>query len=442
MATAGRLALRHDAPLTWHSRHAPLSLSAPRGTWRERAARHRECLGLPAPARAGRDRAASGGPCRPGQDAAVVAAGAEQEAPPRSFALLPEPEEVGEGEDGQWWGSVMRVDLALYLQSRNAQLSASARECSVSNPDLENTSVWSIVCEALALERSALRRGNPASAWPDTMRCVDDSLSQAKAEHLQQQLEFWISALEEALFRGDAVTSDALRALPVGVLLRQLLADLRIALGDVMGACEALVRAVSTGPGLADPFGLPLLVGWEDLLDCGYCRAQQCARFGRIALLAAHQAVSAGGKTAAMARQGAASARRHLLDARRLYDAEYATHSRMSTGCWHDTERWCLVLRCARLGSTALLAEACHLCGRSTEAETALAEALHEAGKLWGHAAATPRLKRLLAAEQRLWASGSLGPMVARASEPPGCHHDLPSGGADDGPGARQLVHA
>jgi len=206
----------------------------------------------------------------------------------------------------------------------------------------------------------------------------------------------------------------------VNVLFRQLLGDIRAHQGDNVGACEALLRAVTTGPGLADPKRLPLMIGWAGLFDCGYCKAQQSVRFGRLALLSAKGSASAIehmeettpelrkiriAKFKETQIEAAAKARRHLLEARGLYDSEMAQVDGLfeSTSCTGpEADEWRLVLSCARLGTVDLLGEALLLEGRHADAKSSFDEAIRDAARLQNDPCSTPHLQRLLARKREV----------------------------------------
>jgi len=411
---AGNLKLTHQAPLTWHSRGAPL---CPEGshapTWRERAARHRAHLGVHP--RCGGDAIGSARPDARGPEPAeksdaFCVASEELAMAPSRFADEASDED-GEAEDR--WETVARVDLERYIVYKNSHLHvlAAKRGCA-SVPTLEHTSVWQAALEMLAAERSLLRRGLRATHWPCTLRGAG-----ADDEVVVAHLHSWIEKVEAL---GDTIEDEdareALREFPLAVLLRHALADRYAAAGDLRRATEVLVRAVSTGPGCSHPHDTPLLLCWEGNIRCGFVRAHQCLRFGRVALLSARslllgahedaQAYTPELRARRAAERGSAVekaagwARRHLVAARSLFDAELSGASALSeASSWTQTDAslWSLALRCARLEGLLLLAEALPLAGRHKEAEDVGSEAKRESAVLQADPWAAPRLRQVLA---------------------------------------------
>lgn len=403
----------HTAPLTWHSRGAPLSQrGAHAATWRERAAHHRAALGLrPEPV------AVEAPPCR-----AEAVRGAEPEPVPEVAPREPPPEPAPRGEDeeedGDLWAVALRTDLAQYVAYKNARLHAAAlREGRAHVPCLERTEVWRVLLEVVAAERTAFRRHARSPNWPDTLLPAAAAMAgEGECVEPLAQLQRWVGLVEDAADRlHDEETRRALRELPVAALLRHGLADALVAAGDLPAAGEVLVRAVRTGPGPADPLDTPQLPVWEDHLLCNFARAHQCLRFGRLALLQAQALAAAeddaytaelrarrAAARAEAAQRGLQKARRQLLDARRLLRQELlegpvAVSEAQTFG--EDIEGWVLGIRCAQLCATALLGATLRELGRS-DAEELLREACRSSEELQASAHATPRLRRLLAAER------------------------------------------
>jgi len=187
MVTAGKLALQHDAPLTWRSRDAPLRAGGHSAMgWRERAAAHRAALGLHTPRRRytthdelTRDTNVPASETTAELSQASARIVATPTAPPRF--------EGDQDPDGEWWGSAMRVDLARYLRTRNALLSREAQLKGAVDPRLEHTAVWGVVQEALVFERTILRRRHPLANWPDALRAIE-TLSVEELNDLRERV--------------------------------------------------------------------------------------------------------------------------------------------------------------------------------------------------------------------------------------------------------------
>ena len=312
--------LQHQSHLTWQSRCAPRCVGdeLPSSSWRERALKHRELC----PVLQGQ---------RPPKPARVEAKGIEPGLAPkelpspqedfnlRSFHSTPPPEKSDDDPDGDITGVLCRVELSRYIARRSAILALEAERSRCQHSaafsantcesddwttevpgtqaaeilSLKETAAWKTVLDSISFERSQLRRGF-SNDWPDALwspACLDSQ----SATEFEVQLTEWIKNLE-ALADGSDAIRHGLQAMPIAVLLRQLLCDVRIAIGDLPSAARALAGAVATESG-ADPLRPPLLVGWEDSLSCNYLKAQQCFRLARLALLAVaenHAAAQAG----------------------------------------------------------------------------------------------------------------------------------------------------
>lgn len=418
---SGKQALQHQTPLTWHARNAPRCLDAalPPNSWRERAARHRQAC----PVLKG-DR-----PPRPTQ---IHYAKAIETPVPNAIVLpnLAEPPPLSSEvePDGDCWGVLARVELSRYIAHRTTILSAIAEMSRLRRtqeleavgswavevpgahaddvPGLEHTAAWATVLDALAFERQHLRRGQHFTQWPDVL-WSPQCLGAVEAAEFESRLTNWIQAMEAQADSSDCKTRDAFKALPVSVLLRQLLADARCASGDLVGASKVLAGAVAKEAG-ADPLRPPLLIGWEDSLQCNYVKAQQCARLARVALLAVEaqpEYASDLPRREALQREAVAhavsSARRLLKDARRLIEVELAEaeqHALRQRSALDLEEHWHLALRCSRLLVLEMQATAARLCKSHCEAQGFLRDAVNQTVILQADEAATPRLQRLLAA--------------------------------------------
>lgn len=344
---------------------------------------------------------------------------------------------IGEDEDGDdegygddWWGLAMRIDVERFIAYKNAQLRVAAQTDTSVLPVFENTAAWTIMSEIVSWERSVLRRNTRGRQWPDTM-LSPAVMIRDQIDELKGRLDQWRAAFEDA--DGTDRIRATLQLLPVDFALQQLVADALTAAGETEEARWALLLAVGAAspekqPGIriGEAQYAPPRIGWDDRCKCHYTKAQQCVRFGRLALFTAHgiacqpegQEYTAElsnlrakqNRTALSLEVG--SARRHLTDARKLYKAELAELAKLfeqnggalSTGsCLFSTgdmSSFRLVLRCGYLGATALLAAAYSLDGRSAEAHSFYDEAIREASVLMGDGACTPRLQRLLAAER------------------------------------------
>lgn len=443
---AGASALRHNHSLDWNSRDAPLHNGGPRGsaaTWRERAALHREAIGLHKPAEP-LDRTQQRS-LSPMQDSGMTAqAGVTDDndlagdisasdliATDNLNLILAEDEdpEINEGYSDDWWGLAMRVDLERYIAYKNAQMRVAAEEDASIATIFENSSLWRIMSEISVWERSVLRRNRRGQIWPDTM-LAPGALSRDQVEEVKLHIERWTFALEDLDDIGN--TRATLRWLPIHLALRQLVADALIAAGEnhearwelllVVGAAS-LDKKPEVRVGQAQY--APPRIGWDDCCKCDLVKAQQCVRFGRLAVISAQEAAAMPDSqeyTPELCRirdkqhhntlsEEVASAIRHLTDARKLYKAELLVlaklseqqASRPSGSCvWgtHEMTSLRMAMRCGYLGATGLLAASYSLGGRTSQAHATYDEAIRDSSVLLGDAGATPRLQRLLAAER------------------------------------------
>eukprot|EP00438_Fugacium_kawagutii_P005725 Skav230029 [mRNA] locus=scaffold261:288206:289162:- [translate_table: standard] len=295
--------LQHQSNLTWQSRCAPRCVGDELpGGWRERALKHRELcpvLGQRAP------KSATASPVE--EHALRVHKEPVEDFDLQSVCSTKPPEKPADDDvDGDATGVLCRVELSRYIARRGAILALESERSRCQHTEafssscesddwtkevpgtraaeilsLKDTDAWKTVLDAISFERTHLRRGF-SNHWPDVLwspACLDSESATA----LEIQLAEWIKDLE-ALADGSDAIRNGLRTMPIAVLLRQLLCDFRIAIGDLKGAARALAGAVATESG--DPLRPPLLVGWEDSLSCDYLKAQQCFRLARLALLA------------------------------------------------------------------------------------------------------------------------------------------------------------
>jgi len=443
----------HDAPLAWNSRNAPLRKGNVGSalTWRERAALHRAELGLHKPAVSmnailsrempqldvtlNPEEVANGDP--PINDIGMLTAdiSAADLIVTDDLVLATEVishDAVDEGYcDDDWWGQAMRVDLERFMAYKNVQLRVAAQEDMSLAPIFECSSAWRIVSEIVVWERNVLRRCSRGQEWPDTM-LSPAVLSRDQVEELKGIVERCTTALEDLDDINSLSLRTTLQLLPVDFVLQQLIADALMAAGETEEARYALLLVVGAATHEKKPelrvgqaqFAPPR-IGWDDRCKCDYVKAQQCARFGRLAVISA-QAIAAQPDaeeyTPELTRlrseqrrtaltQELASGQRHLIDARKLYKAELAALTRLSeqqangpTGNYlfgaREVNSFRIALRCGYLGATALLASIYSLGGRIAETHATYDEAIRDASALLCDAAATPHLQRLLAAER------------------------------------------
>jgi len=84
------------------------------------------------------------------------------------------------------------------------------------------------------------------------------------------------------------------------------MADALIAMGEIELAKRTLFEAIIVGESASKNTIMPYVVGWDTAFACSYTKAQQCARFGRLALMDGDFS----------------QARRHSSDALKLYEVE------------------------------------------------------------------------------------------------------------------------
>eukprot|EP00439_Symbiodinium_sp_Y106_P060307 s322_g8.t3 len=296
---AGRLELQFPSPLTWQSRCAPRVRNVSPVSWKGRATKHREACPVLQGQRPPRPQRIQYSPTAPVEVAYDLSSVPE-----------PPPLNCSEGgvddEDGDVHGVLSRVELSRYIARKNESLAALAEESRLQkqraalgdgdwqgevpgahsdlNPGLEDAAAWRLVLEALSFERKHFKRGS-SNTWPDGF--LSPACLSSRDELLQLDAE-----LTSLLPRFDAmdapVCEDSLRALPAAVFMRQLLSDLRLALGNLHGAAVALAISKSAEPESADPLRPLLLIAWEDALDCDFLKAHHCFRLGRLAIISAN----------------------------------------------------------------------------------------------------------------------------------------------------------
>ena len=156
-------------------------------------------------------------------------------------SALPPEKLIDDDGDGDSTGALCRVELSRYIARRSAMLAREAEisrrqhseafsanicesddwttECpgayAADTMSLKDTAAWTTVLDAISFERAHLRRGS-SNQWP-----VTDFIT-----HL------------DALADGSDAIRCGLHAMPIAVLLRQLLCDLRMATGDLRGAAR------------------------------------------------------------------------------------------------------------------------------------------------------------------------------------------------------------
>lgn len=449
--------LQHQSHLTWQSRCAPRCVGdeLPPSSWRERALKHRELCpvlqGRPPKLVEGND----GGKSIVNDVNDVKDMKVSEESalfsPDKDFdwqsslhwstsSQRLDDDDGDDDADGNITGVLCRVELSRYIARRSAilaleaersrQLHSEAFSANTESDDwttevpgaqaaeilsLKDTVAWKAVLEAISFERTQLRRGF-SNKWPDSLwspGCLADLDSEsARSEfcRIELQLAEWIKDLE-ALADGSDVIRQGLQAMPVVVLLRQLLCDFRIATGDLPGAATALAGAVATESG-ADPLRPPLLIGWEDSLSCNYLKAQQCFRLGWLALLAVGESRAAAqvakdeayteelkrrreAQYAELVRGALLSARPLLRDAGRLYKAERESSPKMNL--LDKEEEWQLALECCEILTFELEAEVCHMLeSPADEVKKILLKAVQHSLRVQASPAATTRLQRLV----------------------------------------------
>ncbi|CAK9033075.1 Protein disulfide isomerase-like 2-1 [Durusdinium trenchii] len=408
--------LQHQSHFTWQSRYAPRCSGdeLPPASWRERASKHRERC----PVLQGHR------PPRPPHVKYVpkeLPTAEQVDLEPLDFLPAP-PESLEDDADGDCFGVLSRVELSRYIARRSAILvrtqqsgqgasveSGSDRlEMSTESFCLKEVDIpWKVILDALSFERMQLRRGF-SNQWPDAL-WSPACLNREAVTELECKLTKCIREIEELADAQDCVRS-SLQAMPLGVLLRHLLCDARIAVGDLSCAAKALWGAVTPEAG-ADPLQPPLLIVWENCLNCNYLKAQQCLRFGRLAILAAAQSLVAAqvAKVEAYteelrhrreaqhvdrARRALRSARSLLRDASRLYKAEMESEKLHLLD--HEDE-WSLALQCGHLLALQLEAEASRMLEcPPDEVKIILSTGIQLSNAIQASSAATARLQRLV----------------------------------------------
>jgi len=423
---AGRLELQFPSPLTWQSRCAPRVRNVSPVSWKGRATKHREACPVLQGQRPPRPQRIQYSPTAPVEVAYDLSSVPE-----------PPPLNCSEGgvddEDGDVHGVLSRVELSRYIARKNESLAALAEESRLQkqraalgdgdwqgevpgahsdlNPGLEDAAAWRLVLEALSFERKHFKRGS-SNTWPDGF--LSPACLSSRDELLQLDAE-----LTSLLPRFDAmdapVCEDSLRALPAAVFMRQLLSDLRLALGNLHGAAVALAISKSAEPESADPLRPLLLIAWEDALDCDFLKAHHCFRLGRLAIISANAELlvaqelrnasptklqlrrAADHETAAA--NAALAARRLLQDAHRLFEEQIALHGQ--EGLHQKTldmeEEWGISLRCGLLMTMLTQVQAFELLNRIDDKERTLSAAIKLSISLQAEREASPRLQRLLA---------------------------------------------
>jgi len=437
-------------------------------TWRERAALHREELGLHPKARNSLNAAlaiesAEKGTPDMGRAAKLALHSPEKvsnEAPANLeghsstcdlVAPMIEAENQMEDEDaeestvaGDWWCVATRVGMEQYLAYKNVQFRAAAERDPEVARIFENPGLWAIFGEVVSWERQVLRREARKQQWPDILRSPA-ALTKDEVEDLRRRLEEWKNSVE--LIDGN-YSRATLQLVPIDLLVQQLLADALAATGELQKARVVLVEAVANASFESsagrEQFAPPR-IGWDDRFSCAFTKAEQCVRFGRLSLLSAKAAVSAGPSTEytpelrklrdaeqrSTIEKELQTARRHLVDARKLYDEELAELAGLTTSfaahdktfsspnpnvvpwpsLWgvKDAAVFRLALRCGRLGAVSSLALTYGMLQRRAESNAAYEEALREVTAMLSEASEaemTPGLRRLLSLEcQRLSAA-------------------------------------
>jgi hypothetical protein len=280
----------------------------------------------------------------------------------------------------------------------------------------------------MSWERNNLRKHSRSQMWPETM-LSPAVMNRDQVDELKHNVKQWTQALEDL----DAAPGSRmiLKHVPVDFALQQLVADALVSSGEVKEAQWALLLVVGAASPEKEPDVLvgqaqfaPPRVGWDDRCYCDLVKAQQCMRFGRLAVISAQKLsrLPTGQeytpelcKLRENQRQNAliqeiASGQRHLVDARKLYKAELLTLEKLGEeqdntpvgNCLGASERRILrtALRCGHLGATGLLASIYAMGGKATQAQATYEEALRESTSLLVEAAGMPLLRRLLTAER------------------------------------------
>ncbi len=255
--------LQHQSHFTWQSRCAPRSVGddLPPSSWRERALKHRELC----PVLQGQR------PAKPSR-VDLVEAGSKESAVEKNldifqseslpfYSAVPPEKLMDDDGDGDSTGALCRVELSRYIARRSAMLAREAEisrrqhsdafsanicesddwttECpgahAADTMSLKDTAAWTTVLDAISFERAHLRRGS-SNQWPDAL-WSPACLSSEAASSLEVQVTNFITHLDALADGSDAIRC-GLHAMPIAVLLRQLLCDLRMATGDLRGAAR------------------------------------------------------------------------------------------------------------------------------------------------------------------------------------------------------------
>jgi hypothetical protein len=371
--------LSHRAPLHWAARDAPLRDAGehPANTWRERSERHHARLGVHELKKAGEAVKDSEKP--------VGNAAAASDTAPLPLSLAEPPEATEDDADGDFWGTAMRMEIQRYVTYRTEVLHRRAVVEPARMSDFElivGSDVNAIVHEMVSYERSAWRRDVRSEVWPDTSR-PSSSLSPDEVTDLQARLNDWIAKLEVA---GNGEMHAVCKLLPLDVHIRHIIADALMAMGESELAKRTLFEAIIIGESASQNTIMPYVVGWDTAIACCYTKAQQCARFARLAVID----------------EDFSQARRHCLDALKLYGAELDALPKEVTPDAPRTAEWRLILQCACLGVRVLLAAVRFGEGRLKEAKAAVEEALKEAAAIQNDSGASPQLKRMVAHEHKI----------------------------------------
>ena len=177
------------------------------------------------------------------------------------YSAVPPEKLMDDDGDGDSTGALCRVELSRYIARRSAMLAREAEisrrqhsdafsanicesddwttECpgahAADTMSLKDTAAWTTVLDAISFERAHLRRGS-SNQWPDAL-WSPACLSSEAASSLEVQFTNFITHLDALADGSDAIRC-GLHAMPIAVLLRQLLCDLRMATGDLRGAAR------------------------------------------------------------------------------------------------------------------------------------------------------------------------------------------------------------
>lgn len=303
---------------------------------------------------------------------------------PVPTVVEPPPVATEDDADGDFWGSAMHMELQRYVNYRTEVLHRKAVADPACLPDYQmvaGTAVLSLVHEIVTYERRTWRRYVRSEVWPDTST-TRSSLTKEEVADLERQLSGWVAKLELA---GDGNLQAVSKLLPLDVLVRHVIADAQIAMGEIELAKRNLFEAIIIGDSASKNTIMPYVVGWDTAFACCYTKAQQCARFARLALMDSEFS----------------QARRHCADALKLYQAELDALPREASSDAPRTAEWQLILRSACLGVRVLLTAARRGEGRLKEAKAVAEEAIREAVGILEHPGASPQLKRLVTNEHK-----------------------------------------